>query len=295
MNRFPRFRESLASPALDSYIPSGASRGHSRPAPEPSNPPSAEIPALPVPMETPPNPETPPATPISTAPAARAPLAQASSDAAAPASAPAVAPPRRRPATSASESSLGPTVSPALERHQRKCSICRRQDRDDIEQAFLHWESLAALQLDYRVTESAIHRHALATGLYGRRKRNLRFLLEHVLERHSEATITLDSLLRAIRAYSSINDSGEYVERPTQVVVSSGGAYGAAAAASSQPAQSAAPAKLVRTISTAGSISLRPAKKKYTAVRTTRSASRNANSNAISNRRSKTIRNRRNS
>jgi hypothetical protein len=99
----------------------------------------------------------------------------------------------------------------------------RRQDRDDIEQAFLHWKPIATIELDYRLTERAIHRHAHATGLYARRKRNLRFILENVLERHAEARITVDSLLRAIRAYVSISNSGEYPERPAHVVVSTGG------------------------------------------------------------------------
>jgi hypothetical protein len=132
--------------------------------------------------------------------------------------------PLRRP-VSAFQSTLRSSPPPDLDRHQRKCSICRRQDRDEIEQAFLHWKPIATIELDYRLTERAIHRLAHATGLYARRKRNLRFILENVLERHAEARITVDSLLRAIRAYVSISDSGEYPERPAHVIVSSGGLF----------------------------------------------------------------------
>ncbi|HYL45836.1 MAG TPA: hypothetical protein VEU52_02315 [Candidatus Limnocylindrales bacterium] len=156
----------------------------------------------------------------------------------------AAAPPRR-PLGPTFQSTLRSTPPPDLDRHQRKCSICRRQDRDEIEQAFLHWKPISALELDYRLTERAIHRHAHATGLYARRKRNLRFILENVLERHAEARITVDSLLRAIRAYVSITDSGEYPERPAHVVVSSGGLFQGTSPGPSPVPSTAKPARTI--------------------------------------------------
>jgi hypothetical protein len=44
-------------------------------------------------------------------------------------------PPRRLGPTF--QSTLRSSPPPDLDRHQRKCSICRRQDRDEIEQALL--------------------------------------------------------------------------------------------------------------------------------------------------------------
>lgn len=158
-------------------------------------------------------------------------------------SAASTAPPPRRAAGPTFQSTLRSTPPPELDRHQRKCSICRREDRDEIDQAFLHWNSISSIELDYRLTERALYRHAHATGLYARRKRNLRFVLENVLERHAEARITVDSLLRALRAYVSINDDGEYLERPAQVIVSSGGLFHGASPGISPTLSSAQPSR----------------------------------------------------
>jgi hypothetical protein len=194
------------------------------------------------------------------------------------------APPLRRSPGPTFQSTLRSTPAPPLDRHQRKCSICRRQDRDEIDQAFLHWKPISSIEIEFHVSERAIYRHAHATGLYARRKCNLRFILENVLERHAEARITVDSLLRAIRAYVSISDTGEYLERPAHVVVSSGGLFQGTSPGSSPAPSAAQPAR---------SLTIRPPRRAN--PRRKRASARRSRGAKAAKRQRQSIRNRPNS
>ncbi len=115
------------------------------------------------------------------------------------------------------------THSPSLERHRRKCTVCKHAERDAIEEAFLHWISPEFITKEFELPDwSTLYRHAHATGLFAQRRRNVRFALENVIERSVEVEITAAGLVRAIRAYASLTDSGEWVEPASRVIVSSG-------------------------------------------------------------------------
>ena len=115
------------------------------------------------------------------------------------------------------------THSPSLERHRRKCTLCKHAERDAIEEAFLHWLSPEFITKEFELPDwSTLYRHAHATGLFAQRRRNVRFALENVIERSVEVEITAAGLVRAIRAYASLTDSGEWVEPASRVIVSSG-------------------------------------------------------------------------
>jgi hypothetical protein len=61
-------------------------------------------------------------------------------------------------------------------RHARKCAICHHPDREDLEEDFLAWRNAELIQKDYELPNyRTIYRHARATGLYQRRRENLRF------------------------------------------------------------------------------------------------------------------------
>jgi hypothetical protein len=117
------------------------------------------------------------------------------------------------------------SARPDPERHERKCSVCCHPDRDAIEEAFIHWHSPTLIAQDYEISDDSIHRHAYATGLDAVRSRNLRCALERILEKAQRVVPTADSIVRAVRAYTRINDAGEWVEPPTHVIVSSGSAF----------------------------------------------------------------------
>jgi len=107
----------------------------------------------------------------------------------------------------------------ALSRHQRKCLICRHPDREDIEDDFLHWGSVWKLAQHYDIDDyRSIYRHARAFGLIERRRENFRSALDRIIENASDATVTGDTIIRAIRACSCFDNEGRWAEPPKQVV-----------------------------------------------------------------------------
>lgn len=108
-------------------------------------------------------------------------------------------------------------VSPS--RHRLICKICSHPQRAFIEQEFLHWYNPDEIAPDYNVTPRSIYRHAHATGLFDRRRKNLRFVYETYLERARHVPVNADQILRAARAYARINKDGEWVEPHTTHVV----------------------------------------------------------------------------
>jgi hypothetical protein len=115
--------------------------------------------------------------------------------------------------------------APDLDRHQRACTICHHPEREAIEEAFLQWRSVEWINWQFQVSNlSAIYRHAHATGLFARRGRRIRFALEHLIQNADRITPSGDNILRAIRAYTCLDDEGKWHEIPSQVIVSSGSA-----------------------------------------------------------------------
>ena len=104
-------------------------------------------------------------------------------------------------------------------RHQRKCTICHHADREEIEQMFLHWFSASSIYRRFLLKDrSSIYDHAHATGLYSRRRKNMRCALENIIERSDECPVSSNGIVRAIKAYCSLTDAGEWVEPASRVV-----------------------------------------------------------------------------
>jgi hypothetical protein len=105
-------------------------------------------------------------------------------------------------------------------RHARKCRICNHPDRAAIEFDFINWRNPAELVKSFELRDlSTIYRHAHATGLFARRRLNLRGLMERIAERVSEVPITAAAIIRAARAIAHINDAGEWIDPPTRIIV----------------------------------------------------------------------------
>jgi hypothetical protein len=111
----------------------------------------------------------------------------------------------------------------SLERHQRKCFICKHHDRLGIEADFLNWchpdDIVKYYQLDdYR----GIYRHAQATGLMLRRSMNIRFAAESILECSGKVVPDADAVLRAVKMCAHLDERGGWHNPPSHVIVSSG-------------------------------------------------------------------------
>jgi hypothetical protein len=111
----------------------------------------------------------------------------------------------------------GNSRPPDLERHQRKCRICRHPDRDLIELDFLRWQGSRAIAETYGLPHhSAICRHARAVGLFERRDQTIHYALEPILEQADSVLMRLTpaTLVSAVAAYSKINDDGKRIRQP---------------------------------------------------------------------------------
>jgi len=113
------------------------------------------------------------------------------------------------------------TRAAAFSRHQRLCIICHHPECEAIEEAFLHWQNVHLIRVEFNLScgDMAIYRHARALGLYQLRNRNMRASLEYVIEKAQRISPTAEGLVRAIRAHSRINESGEWIDTPTVHVV----------------------------------------------------------------------------
>ena len=62
---------------------------------------------------------------------------------------------------------------------------------------------------------AGIYRHAKATGLLERRRRNLRGVAERILERADAIHPTAEAILSAMRIYAHITEDGRWIEPPS--------------------------------------------------------------------------------
>ena len=131
--------------------------------------------------------------------------------------------PRKRRRRRKSASPVAPSPETIrLTTHEARCSICAHDDRDAIEEEFIHWHSPRNIASDYRVERRAIYRHAHAFDLFTIRDRNLRYALGHVIEAAERVDKTAVSVIHAVRAFARVNNEGQWVEPPSHVIVSSG-------------------------------------------------------------------------
>jgi len=129
-----------------------------------------------------------------------------------------------RPITKASISRRDDSELASLDHHALKCVICNHPDRADLEEDFVSWRNVELIQKDYQLPNfRGVYRHARATGLYQRRRENLRFAAELLIEHADQSEPSPDAILRAIHICARLNGSGEWVEPVKRVIVSSGG------------------------------------------------------------------------
>lgn len=114
------------------------------------------------------------------------------------------------------QSERGSSVN--LGRHQRNCSVCGHEQREEIEAAFIGWRSPAAIAEEFGLADrSSVYRHANAVGLFPKRQRNIRAALERIIERADSVDVTASAVVAAIGAYAKINSAGEWIDRTETV------------------------------------------------------------------------------
>lgn len=100
-------------------------------------------------------------------------------------------------------------------RHEFCCKVCNHPERAEIEAEFLSWKNPALICRERGIADRAsIYRHAHATGLMEKRRRNVRAVLESLCERAGEVIeINGSVIVQAVTALARINSSGHLVER----------------------------------------------------------------------------------
>lgn len=107
-----------------------------------------------------------------------------------------------------------------IARHERKCRICRHPARQAIDEEILEWHSPEDIAIRYRLyNRTTVYRHARVMGLYQRRRSNMRFILEHILESASMVQPNAHAVLRALYAYGRVSDTGVWTDTPAQIVL----------------------------------------------------------------------------
>ena len=128
----------------------------------------------------------------------------------------------RTPRSKRARASQHASSSSRLSHHQRKCVICHHPDRETIEEMFVHWHSSSRIHRRFMLPDrSTIYDHAHATGLFAKRRRNLRYALENMIERADECDISSHGIVAAIKAYASLTTSGEWIEPARRVIYTS--------------------------------------------------------------------------
>ncbi len=113
-----------------------------------------------------------------------------------------------------------PKARAAMGPHTRRCNVCRHPDRKTIEQEFLRWRSPDKIAQDYKIPDhSSIYRHVHATGIFARRRKAVRVSLESIIECAEIVKVTSSSLVKAVHAYTHINEFGEWIKHPTKHIV----------------------------------------------------------------------------
>ncbi|MGD0401791.1 MAG: hypothetical protein ABSB66_01220 [Candidatus Acidiferrales bacterium] len=113
-----------------------------------------------------------------------------------------------------------PKPRAAMGPHTRRCKVCRHPDRKAIEHEFLRWRSPDKIAREYGIPDhSSIYRHVHATGIFARRRKAVRVALESVIECAEIVKVTASSVVKAVYAYTHINEFGEWIKHPTKHTV----------------------------------------------------------------------------
>jgi len=99
-----------------------------------------------------------------------------------------------------------------IERHARKCAICRHPLRQEIDESFLHWRSPQTIMHCFGIkTETTIYHHAHAFNFFALRNRNLQSALANVVEDIDTRDFTGTEMLDAVRALAHLSEDGHWI------------------------------------------------------------------------------------
>jgi hypothetical protein len=103
-------------------------------------------------------------------------------------------------------------------KHAVHCRICGHPRQEEIERAYLNWESPEEIAARFKLgSRHSVYRHAEALWLSGMRRRNLNEVLSRLIERVDEVKPTAASIVAAAKISAKINERGEWAEYDDRV------------------------------------------------------------------------------
>jgi len=102
-------------------------------------------------------------------------------------------------------------------RHRFHCTLCSHAKCEEIEQAFLTWTSPVWIAKQYGVSRDSVYRHAHALSLFDKRRRNLHYALDRIIEKAGDVEVSATAVVSAVAAYAKINANGQWVERSEHI------------------------------------------------------------------------------
>lgn len=105
-----------------------------------------------------------------------------------------------------------------LERHMKQCSVCKSDDRREIDRMFINFNSPDKIvQRFTQFSRDAVYRHVQAIGLNEKKSRNVKHalaqLLDTAVDKLDSIPMTMQGFVAAAQALAKINARGEWVDR----------------------------------------------------------------------------------
>jgi hypothetical protein len=105
-----------------------------------------------------------------------------------------------------------------MQRHKRKCAICRHPQRAEIEREYVEWGNAEEIAKRHRLANArALFRHAQAMELHLKRRQRLQSALDRIIERVGEVRVTAGAVVSAVRTQADLSSQGRWVEDAEKV------------------------------------------------------------------------------
>jgi hypothetical protein len=99
-----------------------------------------------------------------------------------------------------------------LGRHKAQCSVCKHPNCKEIEEAWVSWVGLGAIEYEYKVSLYAIRRHCLAFNLRSKRRKNLIRAYERIVERMDGVDFNGANVLSALKEIAKLDNAEKVVD-----------------------------------------------------------------------------------
>lgn len=104
-----------------------------------------------------------------------------------------------------------------LERHRRKCRICNHQNREDIEQDYVHCIPYVELERKWGIGYDTFVAHGIKVGLLDKRDRKPFYW--RMIDRFDGRKITAENAIEAGRQLDRLEHKLDQNPQPTKVIV----------------------------------------------------------------------------